>query len=210
MIAGFDVFPAVDPQSPRYEALLRALFSQSLNPAKAFSYDIYAEHADYASLNSIVRDHIIALLRTHGAIETDPPLLVPVTDLYSAESSQQQPPTFLDRQGELVALPKNIVVPLARFAARAGLRRIKRYYVGHAYEPTAGQPKAWAQAALDIISPDTADCAAEAELIGVTNDVICMFPGVSSQPYDIHISDTRRESVGLIPKRALVNSLSQF
>lgn len=124
--------PIVDPLSPRYEALLRTLFTQVVDPAKAFSYDATVPSREYAPLNPVVRDQIMNVFRMHGAIETEPPLLMPFIGTTSQE--KQLPPVFLDRQGELVSLPKSIILPLARSAALSGFERIKRYHIGLSFQ----------------------------------------------------------------------------
>lgn len=62
--------------------------------------------------------------------------------------------------------------------------------IGHAFEPAAGQPRAWAQAAFDTISPDTESYASEAEMLFLVDEILEAFPGVGSQPYEIYISHT--------------------
>lgn len=64
----------------------------------------------------------------HGAIEDEPPLFMPLIETQEGEKGAAA--VFLDRQGDLVMLPKSVLVPLARSAALASLERIKRYYCG--------------------------------------------------------------------------------
>ena len=61
----------------------------------------------------------------------EPPLLMPIMDP-EEEKSQA---TFIDRHGDIVALPNNILVPFARLAARQNIRRIKRYHITNVYRP---------------------------------------------------------------------------
>jgi eukaryotic translation initiation factor 2-alpha kinase 4 len=62
----------------------------------------------------------------------EPPLLMPVVDL---QEDQKNHATFIDRCGDLVSLPNNLLVPFARMAARTGIKRIKRFHITNAYRP---------------------------------------------------------------------------
>lgn len=57
------------------------------------------------------------------------PLLVPVINADEADSQA----TFLDRHGDVLTLPDNALVPFGRSAARATLRRIKRFRISDIY-----------------------------------------------------------------------------
>lgn len=118
--------------STHYPAALSALFNQPANPVRAYLYDDETDHHDHASLNDIVHERMAALFRLHGAVDMAPPLLQVVT---SPEGEGRQA-VFLDRHGEVVALPNNALVPFARLAARSNIKRIKRYHIGDVYKPT--------------------------------------------------------------------------
>jgi translation initiation factor 2-alpha kinase 4 len=74
-------------------------------------YDIEADPSEYASLNNIVQDRLAAIFRLHGAVDMEPPLLMPVLD--SEEEKNQA--TFIDRHGDVVTLPT--------VAARGNIKR---------------------------------------------------------------------------------------
>jgi translation initiation factor 2-alpha kinase 4 len=61
----------------------------------------------------------------------EPPLLMPVLDL----EKEKNQATFVDRCGDIVALPNNILVPFARLAARGNIKRIKHYHITNVYRP---------------------------------------------------------------------------
>lgn len=61
----------------------------------------------------------------------EPPLIMPVMDV----EDESRKATFIDRHGDVVTLPDNMVVPFARLAARGSIKRIKRYHVGDIYRP---------------------------------------------------------------------------
>jgi translation initiation factor 2-alpha kinase 4 len=110
---------------------MNALFEQRATGVRAVLYDNDVDHAEYMSLNGIVRDTLASMLRLHGAIEMEPPLLMPLID----GEDEANRAVFLDRQGEIVALPNNALFPFARMAARTQLQRIKRFYIGEIYRP---------------------------------------------------------------------------
>lgn len=98
---------------------------------RGFLYDLEAELPDHATLNGIVIDRLVEIFRLHGAVDMEPPLLMPVTNMEDDRNRAM----FLDRHGEVVTLPNSALIPFARLAARAELRRIKRYHVGDIYCP---------------------------------------------------------------------------
>jgi translation initiation factor 2-alpha kinase 4 len=122
---------AAKPDSPYHQGVLSALFSRPVEPVRSHLYDLGAETPEHANLNDIVENRVAAIFRLHGAVNIEPPLLVPST---SPEESQTHA-AFIDRHGELVCLPNNALVPFARLAAREGARRIKRFHIANIYRP---------------------------------------------------------------------------
>lgn len=177
----------IKPDSPHRQAVLAALFNQTSRGIRGFLYDSDVEHPEHASLNGIVRDTLTAIFRLHGAIEMEPPFLMPATD----NNEDTTRVLFVDRHGEVVGLPNNALIPFARVAARNNLKRIKRFYIGDTYRPNlvAGHPRVFKAAAFDIISTDTANGGpvSTAESIIIMNECLDSFPNLS-QHYEIHIS----------------------
>lgn len=79
----------------------------------------------------VLQKRLATIFSLHGAVDDEPPLLAPASQ--QGESSSQA--RFLDRHGDLVALPDNLVYPFARLAARRKTERIKRYCIADVYEP---------------------------------------------------------------------------
>jgi translation initiation factor 2-alpha kinase 4 len=119
------------PDSPHHQAVLSSLFNQPPSQVRGFLYDLDAETPEHASLNDIVQGRLAAIFRLHGALDVEPPLLMPVLNIED-ETSQA---TFLDRHGDVVTLSNNILVPFARLAARGNIKRIKRYHITNVYRP---------------------------------------------------------------------------
>lgn len=107
------------------------LFDQKPSAARAMLYDADWQHSNHIRLESAIVDRLAALFRLHGAIDHEPPLFLPAT-----QTQQEDPATalFLDRQGEIVALPRNSLLPFARLAAATKLKRIKRFHIGNVYQ----------------------------------------------------------------------------
>ena len=117
--------------SPYHQAVLSSLFAQRSKGVRGLLYDHEVDHGEHSSLTGIVRDALAAIFRLHGAIEMEPPLLMPLLD--SDDDSNRA--ILLDRHGEVVSLPNNGVWSYARLAARTNLRRIKRFHIGDIFRP---------------------------------------------------------------------------
>jgi eukaryotic translation initiation factor 2-alpha kinase 4 len=158
----------------------------------------------------MVHDCPAAIFHLHGAVDMEPPLLMPVLD--PEEKSQA---TFIDRHGDVVTLPNNILVPFARLAAREtsgginvsisatsfvkskvfiSLWCCKRLIWCYStfFSPVAGHPKVLKAAVFNVITPDLeyGPVAASTEIISVVNDCLDSFPNLA-QSYDIHISHSK-------------------
>ncbi|KAG7085469.1 hypothetical protein E1B28_003030 [Marasmius oreades] len=193
------------PDSPHHQAVLSSLFSQTPRPTRGILYD--AEMPDAIPYFKMVVERLETIFRMRGAVDSEPPLLLPVT----SEDTQEQP-TFIDRHGDLVALSNNLLVPFARLAARMGTRRIKRYHVGDVYRavPTAGHPKTRKMGIFDIITPDLSagPAASAAEVLAVANDWLDNFPTLDNM-FSIHISHSNIMShiLARIPEDKLGSTL---
>ncbi|KAJ4467716.1 kinase-like domain-containing protein [Lentinula edodes] len=181
------------PDSPHLQTVLSALFSNPPKPVRGFLYDQDAELPEYASLNGVVQDRLGTIFRLHGAVDMDPPLLTPMTD-----GDDKTQAAFVDRHGEVVTLPNNLIVPFARLAAREKVQRIKRYHLSSIYRPSLipGHPKVWKAGVFDIITPDYlhGPVAAGAEILAVAHDILESFPNLTPT-YEVHVSHSDIVSV---------------
>ncbi|KAJ6593628.1 kinase-like domain-containing protein [Mycena capillaripes] len=178
----------VKPHSPHYQAVLSSLFSQTQPPARRFLYDTESDLPEHAAaLNDIVKERLSYIFQLHGAVDMEPPLLVPVAN----PTEEKTQATYMDRYGEIVMLPPNLLVPFARLAAKGNMSRIKRYHIANVYRENAvaGHPKFQKAALFDIITTDVTSgpIAAAAEIIAVANDCLDSFPNLHEN-YEIHIS----------------------
>lgn len=120
----------VKHDSPYRQSVLSTLFSQSTKPSHVFLYD-QDELPEHTTLNGIVHDRMVQIFRLHGAIDMEPPLLLPVLN----PDEEYARAVFLDRNGDVVSLPNNPLAPFARMAARLNIRRIKRFHISDIYRP---------------------------------------------------------------------------
>lgn len=112
-----------------YGEILNSFFKQSPS-ATALGYDRELNVPPYAPLLPIIQDHLSEIFRLHGAVDSPLPLLLPRVD---REDYGPNTVVLLDRQGDLVTLPRNALLPMARRAAQSYIRRIKRYHIGDVY-----------------------------------------------------------------------------
>lgn len=117
--------------SPHHQAVLSALFNQPVQLSRRFIYDREADLPEHANLNGIVVDRLSSIFRLHGAVDIEPPLLIPVVD----PEDEKTHATFLDRHGDIVMLPNDLLTPFARLAVRTSVKRIKRYHITDIYRP---------------------------------------------------------------------------
>jgi eukaryotic translation initiation factor 2-alpha kinase 4 len=188
------------------EAVLSSFFSQRSEAARPFVYYHEAQQREHDALNDIVEQKLASIFRLHGAVDKEPPLLVPSM----GPDDQADSATLLDRQGEVIMLPNSGLVPFAQLAAQDGSTRIKRYHISNCYKPmyarsdliiyvlilnslsARSHPRTFKMAVFDMITPDleTGPFAAAAELITIVNECLNTFPGLD-QNYEIHISHSK-------------------
>ncbi|KAK2467467.1 hypothetical protein APHAL10511_000322 [Amanita phalloides] len=177
------------PDSPHLQVVLSSLFNQPPKPSRGFLYDYEADVPDHATLNDIVDERLSAIFRLRGAIDLEPPLLMPITDPEDLKNHA----TLIDSHGDVVMLPNNILVSFARLAARANAKRIKRFHIANVYRPQlTGHPKMLKSAVFDIITQDLkwGPIAASAEIISIANECLSSFPNLAVN-YEIRISHAK-------------------
>jgi eukaryotic translation initiation factor 2-alpha kinase 4 len=148
------------------------------------------DRPDHVALDGVVENRLIECFQLHGAVSMDPLLLMPAKQ---KDIDDSKTATFLDRQGELVALPKHLIQSFARLAARLGIERIKRFHIGNTYRPSpsGGHPNILKVAVFDIITSDPTVSVSEAEAIALVSEIVDIFPGLNSATYDIHVSHNK-------------------
>lgn len=179
--------------------MLAALFNAPGNQIRDVLYD-EEDRPEHVALDGVVENRLVECFQLHGAVSMDPLLLMPAKekDIEDAKTA-----TFMDRQGELVTLPKHLIQSFARLAARAGIERIKRFHIGNIYRtsPSGGHPKILKVAVFDIITSDPTISVSEAEAIALVSEIIDIFPGLNSAAYDIHVSHNKGDSFPILSNK---------
>ncbi|KLO11482.1 hypothetical protein SCHPADRAFT_831061 [Schizopora paradoxa] len=162
------------PDSKPYQVLLTSLFQSSPPAGRGHTYD--EELPESSSLKGHVVERLTKYFVLHGARNVDVPLLMPKSRLGKQEDDQ--PFYLLDKNGEIVSLASNVLVPFARSAARTGVTRIKRYHIGEVYKNAIDHPKILSAAAFDIITTDLQDgpVVACVELFTLVYEIMKSFP----------------------------------
>lgn len=185
-----------NPNTPYYDKLMTAMFSQSADRHKDFTYD-YQNNAE-ASFDPFshiffdhIRDQMTKVFRRHGAIDVSAPLLIPKNDLY--EWNWKNPVYLMDSQGSLNQLPYDQTVPFARFIARQkGFPEIKRFTFDKVYREnqSGGQPEAVLEADFDIVHKEAALMVPDAEVLKVVEEVLEELPPYKNGRFYFMINHT--------------------
>ncbi|GAB5588590.1 eukaryotic translation initiation factor 2-alpha kinase [Umbelopsis nana] len=167
-----------NPNTPYYHKLMSAMFSQSSDRYKDFTYDYQTEvEKPFDPFNPLfydrIREHMLKVFRRHGAIDISVPLLMPKNDLY--ESGWRNPVHLMDSQGALNQLPFDLTAPFARYISRKkNFPEIKRYSFDRVYRenPSGGQPEAVLEVDFDIVHRETTAMVPDAEIIKIVDEVL--------------------------------------
>jgi len=181
-----------DRNSPHYAKMMAALFSQKPDlQAKDYTWDsgvaIRAVKATDVLLQNLVKDHLVMVFRSHGAVEVQRPLLLPWSDHYASKNVVK----LFDPSGTLVQLPHDFTLPYARSIGRGALFLEKTFTIGQVYRdnPDGGAPHSNGEADFDILSYDALDLALkEAEVLKVVDEIVDTFPPLNSTPMCFHLN----------------------
>jgi len=159
--------------------------------ARDFTFDTGSNTEEGQGLDNrfvgVACQHLRSLFHRRGAVELEAPLLIPPNELYNED---QKPVELLDKTGKVVQLPYDLVVPFARMVARGEQQRFKRYAMAPVYRNNllaGGQPRSVIEVDYDIVAPDKT-AAAEAEVLGVVDEILEEIPGFDSSEWVIQIS----------------------
>lgn len=183
-----------DRNSPHYTKMMAALFSQKPDTqARDYAWDMgvtpHTIKANDVLLQTLVRDRLAMVFRSHGAVEVQRQLLLPWSDHYSNNNVVK----LFDPSGTLVQLPYDLTLPYARSIGRGAPVLEKTFTIGQVYRDsyTGGAPRSIGEANFDLISFDTLDLALkEAEVMKVVDEIIDEFPSFGSTQMCFHINHT--------------------
>ncbi|KAI5790224.1 kinase-like domain-containing protein [Geopyxis carbonaria] len=177
-----------NPNTPYHSQVMKVLFSQNTKQYKDHTYDIENRPLSCHDLllQGLVKERLVDIFRTHGAVETTRSLLLPRSKFYSRDVAQ-----LIDPNGTLVQLPYDLTLPHARFLARESSPAPKTFTFGTVYRENSrgGQPRSHGEVDFDIISYDSLDLSLkEAEVIKVVDEVIDAFPSLKGAQICYHIN----------------------
>ena len=178
-----------DSNSPYYQKLMTALFTQPIRQVKDYAWDMDVSTKigpNELLLQSLVKDELCAIFRHHGAVETSRPCLFPRSTYYPTNAVQ-----LLDSSGTLLQLPYDLTLPNARAIAKRSPAALKSFSFGSIFRNLhdGAQPSSHPEVDFDIISHDTKDLALkEAEVIKVIDEVVDAFPSLTSAQMCFHIN----------------------
>ncbi|RCH86413.1 hypothetical protein CU097_007390 [Rhizopus azygosporus] len=172
-----------NPNTPYYDKLMSAMFSQSADRLKDLTYDYQTSmEIPFDQYSHIffdrIREQMTKIFRRHGAIDISAPLLIPKNSLY--EWNWKNPVYLMDSRGSLNQLPYDQTVPFARFVSRQkGFPELKRFTFDRVYREnqSGGQPEAVLEADFDIVHRETAaPMVPDAEVLKVVEEVLEELP----------------------------------
>ncbi|KAJ0323998.1 hypothetical protein Brms1b_001245 [Colletotrichum noveboracense] len=179
-----------DPSSPYYKKMLSTLFARPVEQAKDYAWDMNEtspSETDLVNL-STVKATLIDIFRRHGALECQRNCLYPRSSHYNDSNAVK----LLDANGMALQLPFDLTMGHARMLAKAsGSASVQRVFTfGNVFRDRndTGQPLMLGEVDFDIVTTDTLDLALkEAEVIKVLDEIIAVFPSLSSSQMCFHL-----------------------
>lgn len=160
------------PNTTIFTLLMDKLFSIEPDKEVDYTYDYNANdigfsHEMYSILTNVI-ESAASKLKLHGAIDVEPPLLLPKTD------KLEKNVFLLDQAGTRVALPYDHTYTFARYVAQQNITNLKRYYFGRVYRKNVvgGQPKKLIECDFDIVGSRSLTNVHDAEVLRVTMEVL--------------------------------------
>ncbi|CAM9255688.1 unnamed protein product [Ascophyllum nodosum] len=156
-----------NPESESFQEIVRALLQRETPEHVDHWYDrdpiriVSAQIPVDAPAVALVCESLRRVFETHGATPVSPPTLrpKPPPSLAPPPSASKGLLHLLDHRGAVVALPSNLTAPFARFVARSGVTRLKRYQIDRVFRAgpkrlTTSATEAW-EADFDIVAIGT-------------------------------------------------------
>ncbi|XP_078490106.1 eIF-2-alpha kinase GCN2 [Ciona intestinalis] len=181
-----------NPDSKPYRLVMDEVFNQPEHPTSSVIYDIEMHKKHFSETQNVAQqqtfDIISSLLRCHGAVRVNPPLLLPKC---GSENDANEAAVLIGVGGTVVSLPYILRIPLARFILCKGITNIKTYAIEKVFRArkyARSRPKELWECSFDIITPSVGGLAPDAEVISIVSEIISQFPSLSSQKYEVRIN----------------------
>ncbi|XP_026743008.1 eIF-2-alpha kinase GCN2 [Trichoplusia ni] len=151
-----------------YLRLVAACLQQRHSAAEDYTYHNDMRRGPSDRLADI-KDAVVKVFRSHGAVEFSPPLLIP-----RAAAWDQYPNAVkvMTASGYVCHLPHDLRLPFARHTAYSGTKYMRRYIVDRVFRERHVQgfhPREITECAYDIVTPKTDSLWPDAELLVVAS-----------------------------------------
>ncbi|ODV69616.1 Serine/threonine-protein kinase [Hyphopichia burtonii NRRL Y-1933] len=175
-----------DPASPWQQKVRESLFSQPYVLARDLMFDSHGRHSHMHQLEHSVNDYLTFsqivselsnIFQKHGAVaDYSSGILLPKAYSQSPGHCYE----VLDRNGQVLTLPYDLVLPTARFFSRTNISVSKLYRHQFVYRPNtrgSGAPEKFSAVSFDISTHDILSRAEnEAECLKIVDEILESFP----------------------------------
>lgn len=179
-----------NPQSKTYKHLVSRCLSQHNDQILELTYH-FGLTTQSPSLE-YVKDKVVSLLQTHGAIEVITPLLN-IDSNVDSNHSHHNSVKLMTHSGCVVYLPYDYRVPFARYVAINGIKSMRRYSIGRVYREKKVfnfHPKQLYELSFDIINQSPGHLLVDAETIAIAFRISNEFPVLKEKNLCIRLNHT--------------------
>ena len=184
--------------SKSYGHLIDACLDQSLDIKRDIIYDMdlpknMIKMRKYFLKQEHLRKIITKVFQKHGAIQIAVPQLTPkgkVLDLYQDTNVVKA----MTRSGNVVFLPFDLRIPLARYVAKSKITNLRRYNVAPVLREKrifGLQPTELIECAFDIITSGPKSAVADAEVILVVDEIMRLIGSFKDTGYFFQINHVK-------------------
>ena len=170
--------------SKSYRHLIDACLSQSMDLKRDVIYDIDLELPkdlkQFLLKQEVARAAIVEVFKKHGAILVTSPQLTPKGKSLDVYDKTEHVVKAMTRSGNVVFLPFDLRVPLARYLIRSKTTHLKRYNIAMVFREKKMfglQPKERFECAFDIVEP-TKNLVNDAEVLLVSDQIMHSFASI--------------------------------
>ena len=173
---------------------MKAVFSQHISPVRdvIYDFDMFTGQVSSRAIlaQQVVHESVKSVFLQHGALRLKTSLLAPRIKLLE---QLDQAVSLVDHSGALVTLPYDLRIPFARYVARNGVFRMKRFDIGCVYRVNrilGAHPKELQECVFDIVTSTPENLVPDAEVLLSVAEIIREFPSLYERSYYIRINHT--------------------
>ena len=183
-----------DSRNKQFKHLMNAIFTRPVQLPEDVLYDLELYKKPFSEISVKEHERVADILKRvfhkHGAMELKTPLLMPKCDLYK---SQEQYVRIMDQQGGVVALPYDLRIPFARYIAKSGITKFKRFCIDRVYRDRKwswAHPRVLLECAVDIVTSNSSSFVPDAEAICIVHEIINEFSVLQQKNYILLLNHT--------------------